>query len=423
MKMQFPMQINGIWKSPWEIIRLVLNLTNIGLLATYNSKASAFERTHDCTISIDDGIITDINGADISRNESINCNGKLVTPGFVDAHTHPVFVDGRENEFTKRLAGVSYQEIAEEGGGINSSIAAVRNATEIELYDRVIKRMDKFIKMGTTTLEAKSGYGLDTKSELKSLRVLDHLNSVHEIDIVSTFLGAHAIPPEFNGDSKGFITLLCKEMIPAVAEQGIAKFCDVFCEEGYFNVNDSRKILQTATKHNLIPRLHADEFTDSGSASLAAEIGAISADHLMKVNDQGIKDMATAGVTAILLPGTTFFLGDHSYAPARKMINGGINVALATDFNPGSCHIQSMPFIMSLACLFLDLTIDEALKAATWTGACALNVEENVGSIEVGKKADLIIWDLDTPEEIPYNVASVPIQNVIKNGKLVIRLD
>ena len=401
----------------------MLNLTNIGLLATYNSKASAFERTHDCTISIDDGIITDINGADVSRNGSIDCNGKLVTPGFVDAHTHPVFFDGRENEFMKRLAGVSYQEIAKQGGGINTSITAVRNATEIELYDRVIKRMDKFIKMGTTTLEAKSGYGLDTESELKSLRVLDHLNSVHEIDIVSTFLGAHAIPPEFNGDSKGFITLLCKEMIPAVAEQGIAKFCDVFCEEGYFNVNDSRKILQTATQHNLIPRLHADEFTDSGAASLAAEIGAISADHLMKVNDQGIKDMATAGVTAILLPGTTFFLGDHSYAPARKMIDGGINVALATDFNPGSCHIQSMPFIMSLACLFLDLTIDEALKAATWTGACALNVEENVGSIEVGKKADLIIWDLDTPEEIPYNVASVPIQNVIKNGKLVIRLD
>ena len=401
----------------------MLNLTNIGLLATYNSKNSAIERTYDCTISIDDGIITDINGANFSPKESIDCNGKLVTPGFVDAHTHPVFVDGRENEFMSRLAGASYQDIAKEGGGINSSIAAVRNATEIELYDRVIKRMDKFIKMGTTTLEAKSGYGLDTKSELKSLRVLDHLNSVHEIDIVSTFLGAHAIPPEFNGDSKGFITLLCKEMIPAVAEQGIAKFCDVFCEEGYFNVNDSRKILQTATKHNLIPRLHADEFTDSGSASLAAEIGAISADHLMKVNDQGIKDMATAGVTAILLPGTTFFLGNHSYAPARKMINGGINVALATDFNPGSCHIQSMPFIMSLACLFLDLTIDEALKAATWTGACALNVEENVGSIEVGKKADLIIWDLDTPEEIPYNVASVPIQNVIKNGKLVIRLD
>ena len=397
----------------------MLNLTNIGLLATYNSKISAIERTHDCTISIDDGIITDISGTNFSTKESIDCNGKLVTPGFVDAHTHPVFVDGRENEFMSRLAGVSYQEIAKEGGGINSSIAAVRNATEIELYDRVIKRMDKFIKMGTTTLEAKSGYGLDTESELKSLRVLDHLNSVHEIDIVSTFLGAHAIPPEFNGDSNGYITLLCKEMIPAVAEQGIAKFCDVFCEEGYFNVNDSRKILQTATQHSLIPRLHADEFTDSGAASLAAEIGAISADHLMEVNDQGIKDMAKAGVTAILLPGTTFFLGDHSYAPARKMISGGINVALATDFNPGSCHIQSMPFIISLACLFLDLTIDEALKAATWTGACALNVEENVGSIEVGKKADLIIWDLDTPEEIPYNMASVPIQNVIKNGILL----
>jgi imidazolonepropionase len=401
----------------------VLNLTNIGLLATYNSKTCALERTHDCTISIDDGIITGINGADVSRNESIDCNGKLVTPGFVDAHTHPVFVDGRGNEFMKRLAGISYQEIAKQGGGINASIAAVRNATEIELYDCVIKRMDKFIEMGTTTLEAKSGYGLDTESELKSLRVLDHVNSVHAIDIVSTFLGAHAIPPEFNGDTKGYITLLCKEMIPAIAGQGIAKFCDVFCEEGYFNVNDSRIILQTATQHSLIPRLHADEFTDSGAASLAAEIGAISADHLMEVNDQGIKDMASAGVTAILLPGTTFFLGNHSYAPARKMMTAGIDIALATDFNPGSCHIQSMPFIISLACLYLDLTIDEALKAATWTGACALNVEENVGSIEVGKKADLIIWDLDTPEEIPYNVASVPIQNVIKNGNLVISLD
>ena len=401
----------------------MLNLTNIGLLATYNSNTCALERTHDCTINIDDGIITDINGADVSRRKSIDCKGKLITPGFVDAHTHPVFVDGRENEFMKRLAGVSYQEIAKQGGGINASISAVRNATEIELYDRVIKRMDKFIEMGTTTLEAKSGYGLDTESELKSLRVLDHVNSAHAIDIVSTFLGAHAIPPEFYGNPKGYFNLLCKEMIPAVAEQGIAKFCDVFCEEGYFNVNDSRIILQTAARYNLIPRIHADEFTDSGAAGLAAEIGAISADHLMAVSDQGIKDMANAGVMAILLPGTTFFLGDHSYAPARKLINAGIDVALATDFNPGSCHIQSMPFIISLACLYLDLTIDEALIAATWTGACALNVEENVGSIEVGKKADLIIWDLDTPEEIPYNMTSVPIQNVIKNGNLVISLD
>ena len=401
----------------------MLNLTNIGLLATYNSKNSAIERTHDCTISIDDGIITDINGANISRNESIDCNGRLVTPGFVDAHTHPVFIHGRENEFMQRLAGVSYQEIAKQGGGINTSIKAVRNATEIELYDRVIKRMDKFIEMGTTTLEAKSGYGLDTESELKSLRVLDHVNSAHAIDIVPTFLGAHAIPPVFNDDPKGYITLLCKEMLPAVAEQGIAKFCDVFCEEGYFNVNDSRIILQTAAQYSLIPRLHADEFTDSGAAGLAAEIGAISADHLMKVSDQGIKEMARAGVTAILLPGTTFFLGDHLYAPARKMINAGIDIALATDFNPGSCHIQSMPFIISLACLYLGLTIDEALKAATWTGACTLNIEENVGSIEVGKKADLIIWDLNTPEEIPYNLTSVPIQNVIKNGSLVISLD
>ena len=403
----------------------MLYLTNIGLLATYNSKTSAFERIYNCNVSIDDGVIIGVNGdgANMSRNKSIDCKGKLVTPGFVDAHTHPVFVDGRENEFMKRLAGVSYQEIAKQGGGINASISAVRNATEIELYDLVIKRMDKFIHMGTTTLEGKSGYGLDTESELKSLRVLDYVNSVHPIDIVSTFLGAHAIPSEFDDDPKGYITLLCNEMIPAVGEQGIAKFCDVFCEKGYFNVNDCRKILQTAVRHNLIPRLHADEFSDSGAAALAAEIGAISADHLMAVSDQGINDMASAGVTAILLPGTTFFLGDHSYAPARKLIDAGIDVAIATDFNPGSCHIQSMPFIIGLACLYLDLTIDEALKGATWTGACALDLEESVGSIEVGKKADLIIWDLNIPEEIPYNISSVPIQNVIKNGSLVKSID
>jgi len=401
----------------------MIQLKNIGILSTYNSITESFDNIKNCNIDIENDIIINIGENNNNGDHMIDCNQKLVTPGFVDAHTHPVFKNGREKEFIQRISGKSYEEISAEGGGINSSIMGVRDSTEIELLDHVKKRMDEFLSMGTTTIEAKTGYGLDTESELKSLRVLDHVHNNHKIDIIPTFLGAHSIPDEFNGDSNAYVDLLCNEMIPAVSEQGIAKFCDVFCEEGYFDLKESRKILKTAIEYDLVPRIHADEFSNIGGSKLASELKAISADHLMKISDEDIELLSNSDTIAILLPGTTFFLGKEKYAPARKLIDRGVHIAIASDFNPGSCHIKSMPFIIGLSCIYLGLSIEEALKAATWSGACAIKEEERIGSIEVGKKADLIIWDLDTIEQIPYNITSTPIKNVIKDGAPLISLD
>ena len=396
-----------------------LKLINIGNIATYNHKLKAIDIIENTKLLIRGEKIDTIYKTISGDHSTFDCNGKLITPGFVDPHTHPVFLNGREEEFRLRLQGASYQEIAEKGGGINSSIQGVRNAPVEELVDAVTKRMDRFLKLGTTTIEAKSGYGLDVESELKSLEVLDIVNKSHTIDIIPTFLGAHSIPPEYKTNPEAYIDLLCNEMIPAVAKQGIAKYCDVFCENGYFNIIQSRRILETAKQYGLIPRLHADEFEDSGAAELAAELGAVSADHLMAVSDEGIAKIAEANITATLLPGTTFFLGSTNYAPVKKLIDAGVKVALATDYNPGSCHIQSMPFIISLACIFLGMTVEEALLAATYNSAKTLYLEKQIGSIEVGKKADLIIWDLEKLIEIPYNMTDLPIVKVIKNGQFV----
>ena len=389
-------------------------LENIGSLTTFNPGSGEVETISNTSLAIEDGIIVE-NG----NGEFIDCGGALITPGFVDPHTHPVFLDGREEEFAQRLAGVSYEEIAAQGGGIVASINGVRNASKDELVDRVSKRMDRFLKLGTTTVECKSGYGLNTESELKSLQVIHEVNKIHEIDMIPTFLGAHAFPSEFTDDHDGYVDLICTEMIPAVAKQGIAVFCDVFCENGYFNVDQSRRILETAKDHGLMPRLHADEFEDSGAAELAAEVGAVSADHLMAVSEVGICQLAEYDVTATLLPGTTFFLGKDTYAPARKLLENSIDVALATDFNPGSCHIQSMPFIISLACIHLSLTVEEAFAAATYYSAKALNIENKVGSITIGRQADLIVWDVEHLMELPYNVTDLAIKMVIKNGKAI----
>ncbi|MAO86992.1 MAG: imidazolonepropionase [Candidatus Marinimicrobia bacterium] len=389
-------------------------LKNIGQLTSYNPDSGEVETTSNTSLTIDGDRI-----AENSNGEAIDCGGSLVTPGFVDPHTHSVFLDSREEEFALRLSGVSYEEIAAQGGGINASINGVRNASKEELIKRVSKRMDRFLKQGTTTVECKTGYGLDTKSELKSLQVIHEVNESHEIDIIPTFLGAHAFPPEFADEHEGYVDLLCAEMIPAVAEQGIAVFCDVFCENGYFNVDQSRRIFKTAKNHGLTPRLHADEFEDSGAAELAAEVGAVSADHLMAVSTAGLEKMAEYGVTATLLPGTTFFLGKDTYAPARKLLEKGIDVALATDFNPGSCQIQSMPFIISLACIHLGMTVEEAFASATYYSAKTLNLEGEVGSIAIGRKADLVIWDVEMLMNIPYNVTDMSIKMVIKNGKAI----
>ena len=390
-------------------------LTNVGCLVTANSDGvQTFENT---SILIENGRIAAIGEG--NADHIIDCGGKMVTAGFVDSHTHPVFYNKRDEEYAMRLAGSSYEEIAEKGGGIISSVEGVRNASKEELKEKVASRMDRFISMGTTTVEAKSGYGLDAESELKSLHVIDSVNQSHSIEMIPTFMGGHSFPKEFVNNRDSYIDLLCDEMIPAVAAQGIALFNDVFCEKGYFTVEQSKRILEVGKKHGLKPRLHADEFVDSGAAELAGEVGAFSADHVMAVSEDGIRTLSQNDVVATLLPGTTFFLGKSSYAPARKLINAGITVALATDFNPGSCHIQSMPFIMSLACMHLDMTVEEALQSATYSGAKALGLDNEIGSIEVGKRADLILWEIDSLLDIPYYVSNHPIGRVLKNGKVV----
>jgi len=395
----------------------MIKLTNIGQLVSYNSNTGEVETLSNVEILVDKYRIVDISSTLGSADETIDCQGSLVTPGFVDPHTHPVFMGGREEEFAMRLAGATYENIASKGGGINSSINGVRNASKDELVERVLRRMDRFLSLGTTTIEAKSGYGLNTESELKSLQVLHEVNQIHKIDIIPTFLGAHAFPPEFANDHNGYVDLVCNEMIPEIAKQGIAKFCDVFCENGYFTVEQSRRILFTAKEYGLVPRLHADEFEDSGAGELAAEVDAISADHLMAVSDSGLRKMLHNDVMATLLPGTTFFLGKHDYAPAKKILDMGIEIAIATDFNPGSCHIQSMPFIITLACIYMGLTIEQAFVSATYYAAKALNLESKIGSIDIHHKADLIVWDLEKLIDIPYHVTDLPIKMVIKNGK------
>ena len=390
-------------------------LKNIGCLVTANADGLAsFENT---SILIENGKIAAI-GEGQSEN-AIDCGGKMVTCGFVDSHTHPVFLDNRDEEYAMRLAGATYEKIAEKGGGIVSSVEGVRNASEDELIDKVSQRMDRFIAGGTTTIEAKSGYGLDTESELKSLSVIHKVHKSHAIDLIPTFMGSHAFPQEFADDHDGYVNLICNEMIPAVAAQGIAVFNDVFCEEGYFTVAQSKRILETGKKYGLKPRLHADEFVDSGAAELAGEVGAISADHLMAVSVDGINALVENNVIATLLPGTTFFLGKSTYAPARELINSGITLSLATDFNPGSCYIQSMPFIMTLACMHLGMTVEESFQAVTYYSAKALELEDKIGSIEVGKSADLIVWGISSLLDIPYYVSNHPIRYVMKNGEIV----
>ncbi|MFH1851661.1 MAG: imidazolonepropionase [Candidatus Neomarinimicrobiota bacterium] len=401
----------------------MLKFTNIGEMTTFDSTAGNLISRSGVEILVKNGLIHSIGTNLGAAGETIDCGGKLVTPGFVDPHTHPVFVAGRQAEFAQRIAGASYGEIAAAGGGIRSSVTGIRSAGEDELTEIVSRRLDRFLSLGTTTIEAKSGYGLSTAAELKSLVVLGRLASEHPIDIVPTFMGAHAFPTEYADNHEAYVDLICREMLPAVAGQGIARFCDIFCETGYFSVDQARRILTAARHYDLIPRLHADEFQDSGAAELAAEIGAVSADHLMAVSAAGMAAMAQADVIATLLPGTTFFLGQNSYAPARRLLDQGVKVALATDFNPGSCHIQSMPFIISLACLYLHMTVEEAFVAATYRAAEALLIQERVGSLEPGKQADLIIWDLENILEIPYYVTDLPIIGVVKNGLPIFGLD
>ncbi|MCI0432160.1 MAG: imidazolonepropionase [Gemmatimonadetes bacterium] len=345
-----------------------------------------------------------------------HCGGGVLTPGFVDAHTHAVFGGWRAAEYAMRAAGVPYMEIARRGGGINASVRDVRVRSEEELTRLTRDRLRTMLSLGTTTAEVKSGYGLETSAELKMLRVVRTLAAEGPVDLEPTFLGAHEFPPEYADRRDAYVDLLCDEMIPAVAEERLARFCDVFMEPGVFDGVQARRVLEAGLENGLIPRLHADEFEWSGGAELGAELGASSADHLACISDAGITALAASRTTAVLLPATMFFLGKTGQAPARRMLDAGVEVAVATDFNPGSAPSPSMPLVLTMACSMLGLSPVQAIHAATAGGALALRLTDGRGTIRPGAPADLVLWDVGHHHEIPYHFGKPPIRAVWKAG-------
>ncbi|MCF6465822.1 imidazolonepropionase [Clostridium sp. Cult2] len=358
---------------------------------------------------------------DINTHENtifIDGKGKTVTPGLVDSHTHLIHGGSREHELSMKLKGAKYLEILEAGGGIHSTVNSTKEANFVELYDKAKKSLDIMLGFGVTTVEAKSGYGLeDFETEIKQMEVANKLNEDHHVDVVSTFMGAHAIPPKYKDNPRKFIDIIIDEMIPQVADRKLAKFCDVFCEKGVFSVEESREILEAGLKYGLLPKVHADEIEPLGGAELAAEVGCISADHLVAASDKGIKMMAEKGVIANLLPGTSFNLQTGKFAQAKKMIEAGVPIAISTDYNPGSCPTENMQLVMSFASIIMKMTPEEVITAATINGAASLKLEDQVGSLEVGKKADLVIFDSPNLDYIIYHFGINHTDKVIKNGK------
>jgi imidazolonepropionase len=357
-------------------------------------------------------------GRDLSLFETIDAAGKAVLPGFVDSHTHFVFGGYRADEFSWRLKGDSYMDILERGGGILSTVRATRAASREELIESGRKRLDSMLSFGVTTLEGKSGYGLDLETEIKQLEVMAELNRLHPVDVVSTFMGAHVAPPEYRGREDAYIDFLLSAVLPEVASRHLAEFCDVFCEKNVFSVEQSRRLLTSAAKAGLRPKLHADEIVSLGGAELAAEIGALSADHLLHASDAGIAAMAEAGVVATLLPVTAFSLREP-YARGRLMIDAGCAVALATDFNPGSCFSESIPLVAATAALYMNLSPEEIVTALTINGAAALGRAAVTGSLDCGKQGDVVILENPSYRFIPYHIGVSTVEKTIKNGVVV----
>lgn len=346
----------------------------------------------------------------------VGCAGGLLTPGLVDSHTHAVFGRWRADEYALRCQGVPYMEIARRGGGILASVRDLRARSEDDLVELTLPRLREMLQAGTTTAEVKSGYGLATEAELKMLRAVRRLNELQPVELVPTFLGAHEVAPEFRGRADDYVELLVDEMLPAVAEQGIARFCDVFMEPGVFDRRQSERILRAALEHGLRPKLHADELEGSGGAELAAELGAVSADHLGAVSEAGIEAIARAGTVATLLPATLFFLGKKSYAPARALLDAGATLALASDFNPGSSPTPNLVFAMTAACSQMGVTPAESLRAATAGGAAALALGDGRGTLRAGAPADLALWRVQSVRELPYRLATPLCAGVWKRG-------
>ncbi len=376
------------------------------------------------TIAVADGRIVGIGNSDELAGRfkgltEVDGTGRLLTPGFVDSHTHLVFAGDRSAEFARRCAGASYEEISAAGGGIRASVRATRAASEDELFHLAAQRAVRMLSLGTTTVEVKSGYGLDLDTELRMLRVARRLDEELPLHVLPTFMGAHEFPDEYREDRDGYVDLVCETMIPAVAQEKLALFCDVFCEESVFSPEQSKRVLECGKQAGLKPKIHADELAASGGSTVAAEVGAVSADHLMKTTEENIRALKESNVVPTLLPGTTFFLGKEQYAPARALLNAGCPVAIATDRNPGSCTIESMQFIVGLSCLRMGMTPIEAFRGATENAALALGLSDACGRLAVGLAADLILWECPDPARIVYEFENIIPRTVFVGGRAV----
>jgi imidazolonepropionase len=365
----------------------------------------------------------DVEAHPLARSaQRLDAAGRVVMPGFVDSHTHLIHAASRAEEYELRITGASYEEIAKHGGGILNSVSKLRVATSDALKKRAHAALKQFAAYGTTTIEAKSGYGLDLASELKILKLHKELSTEQPLDIVSTFLGAHAIPAEFRTRPSGvkdYVALLIDKLLPEIAAQKLAEFCDVFCERGAFNLAQSKQILEAGRLYGLQPRIHAEQLSHTGATQLAVKLGAASCDHLEKINRADLRVLAKSKTVATLLPGCDFHLGLKQYAPARDLIDAGAIVALATDYNPGTSPTVSMPMILSLACTQLRMTPAEAITAATINSACSLGRDKQIGSLEVGKLADISIFDVDDYREIPYYFGMNTCHTTIKRGHII----
>ena len=350
----------------------------------------------------------------------IDAHWRPVLPGFIDSHTHPVYAGNRVREFTMRAQGATYQEIHAAGGGIQFTVEKTRQATTRDLYTHGAATLMRMLEHGTTTVEAKSGYGLQTEEELRELQVIQQLGKDLPLTVVPTFLGAHSIPPEYKDNREEFVQIIIEEMMPRVKEEKLAEFVDVFCEEGAFTLDETRRILQAAKDMGISLKLHAEEFSSMGSAKMAGEMGATSVDHLLKISDEDIAALAKTDTILTVMPGTLFFLNMKEYAPVRKMLDMGAKIALATDFNAGSCMSESMLMAMSLGCIAMKMTPEEAINAATYNASFAVGLQDRIGSIEAGKKADMVIFEIDDYRLIPYHFGVNLVKTVIKNGRAVL---
>lgn len=396
--------------------------TPVGNTSCCGTRQGENRKLEQAAILIEDGIIKEITGGGKrplgAAEETIDAGGRLVTPGLVEGHTHLVFGGYRQKEIPLKLQGAGYLDILRAGGGILDTVKRTREASAEELYQKSSGFLDEMLALGVTTCEAKSGYGLDMDTEIKMLEVIAQLNENHPMDLVATFMGAHAVPPEYEGRGDDYIDFLCREVIPEVKARRLAEFCDIFCEDSVFDARQSRRYLQCAGESGFGLKIHADEIEEIGGSQLAGELGAASAEHLIAIGEKGLAAMAQAKTTAMLLPATSFYL-DKAFAPAREMIDRGIPVALASDFNPGSCPSLNLQFVINLGCLKYKMTPEEILTAVTLNPACAIGRGDRVGSLEPGKQADLVIWDVPDMEMLCYRFGSNLTWKVIKKGEQI----